>query len=57
MVIPRESDFRKNIDWLDNNFPREVSGRFQITSGCFEMNPFSDETRPVLIIASFLADK
>ena len=24
MVIPRESDFRKNIDWLDNNFPREV---------------------------------
>ena len=57
MVIPRESDFRKNIDWLDNNFPREVSGRFQVTSGWFEMNPFSDETRPVLIIASFLVDK
>ena len=57
MVIPRESDFRKNIDWLDNNFPREVSGRFQVTSGWFEMNPFSDETRPVLIIAYFLVDK
>lgn len=23
MVIPRQSDFRKNMDWLDNNFPRE----------------------------------
>ena len=24
MVIPRHSKFRKNIDWLDENFPREV---------------------------------
>ena len=24
MVIPRHSTFRKNIDWLDENFPREV---------------------------------
>ena len=24
MVIPRHSVFRKNIDWLDENFPREV---------------------------------
>ena len=24
MVIPRKSDFRKNIDWIDNNYPREV---------------------------------
>merc|ERR1711953_1147986 len=23
MVIPRQSAFRKNMDWLDNNFPRE----------------------------------
>lgn len=30
MVIPRESDFRKNIDWLDNNFPREVSSSQQL---------------------------
>ena len=26
MVIPRKSDFRKNIDWIDNNYPREVGG-------------------------------
>ena len=32
MVIPRESDFRKNIDWLDNNFPREVGCFFTVTS-------------------------
>ena len=25
LVIPPHSDFRKNIDWMDNNFPREVS--------------------------------
>ena len=24
MVIPRHSPFRKNMDWLDTNFPREV---------------------------------
>eukprot|EP00092_Neocalanus_flemingeri_P006866 GFUD01007412.1.p1 GENE.GFUD01007412.1~~GFUD01007412.1.p1 ORF type:complete len:1065 (+),score=241.14 GFUD01007412.1:250-3444(+) len=24
MVIPRHSVFRKNIDWLDENFPREI---------------------------------
>jgi len=24
MVIPRNSVFRKNIDWLDENFPREI---------------------------------
>ena len=24
MVIPTNSVFRKNIDWLDENFPREV---------------------------------
>ena len=24
LVIPPHSDFRKNIDWIDNNFPREV---------------------------------
>jgi hypothetical protein len=22
IVIPRHSQFRKNIDWLDDNFPR-----------------------------------
>ena len=25
LVIPPHSDFRKNIDWIDNNFPREVT--------------------------------
>ena len=24
LVIPVNSQFRKNIDWLDDNFPREV---------------------------------
>lgn len=24
LVIPRDSEFRYNIDWLDNNFPREI---------------------------------
>ena len=24
-MIPPHSDFRKNIDWIDNNFPREVT--------------------------------
>ena len=24
LVIPRHSTFRKNLDWLDENFPREV---------------------------------
>ena len=24
LVIPRDSEFRKNIDWQDENFPREV---------------------------------
>jgi len=24
MVIPRHSPFRKNMDWLDTNFPREI---------------------------------
>lgn len=24
LVIPTHSEFRRNIDWLDNNFPREV---------------------------------
>jgi len=24
MVIPRHSTFRRNIDWLDENFPREI---------------------------------
>jgi len=24
LVIPRHSTFRKNLDWLDNNFPREI---------------------------------
>ena len=25
LVIPRGSEFRKNIDWQDENFPREVN--------------------------------
>ena len=24
LVIPWDSEFRRNIDWLDENFPREV---------------------------------
>ena len=25
LVIPPHSEFRKNIDWIDDNFPREVT--------------------------------
>ena len=50
MVIPRESDFRKNIDWLDNNFPREVGcGLFTVTSLFFGGASYFD-----MIIAPFL---
>ena len=24
LVIPKDSEFRRNIDWIDENFPREV---------------------------------
>ena len=24
LVIPENSEFRRNIDWIDENFPREV---------------------------------
>ena len=24
LVIPPHSEFRRNIDWIDENFPREV---------------------------------
>ena len=24
LVVPKHSQFRKNIDWIDENFPREV---------------------------------
>ena len=24
LVIPPHSEFRRNIDWMDDNFPREV---------------------------------
>ena len=66
MVIPRESDFRKNIDWLDNNFPREVGGFFAVnsliqepflSSNFYFLNMMVRPARPVLIIASFLVDK
>ena len=28
LVVPKHSQFRKNIDWIDENFPREVRVRF-----------------------------
>ena len=33
LVIPRHSQFRQNIDWLDENFPREVGVKFNRVNG------------------------
>ena len=41
LVIPPHSDFRKNIDWIDNNFPREVM-----------KNVFKDVDRNLLFLGS-----
>ena len=41
LVIPRGSEFRKNIDWQDENFPREVNTS-QIFAMQFHSRKFLD---------------
>ena len=52
LVIPVNSQFRKNIDWLDDNFPREVKNLsttiFKSKTICLFDNNFRERQKDVL---------